>query len=131
VNVNTSTYIAYLWAEKQGFSKFGSYTGNGNASSGTFVYTGFRPAMVITKKTNGTTHWTLNDSKRLGYNPAVRLYPNLENAEESTGEVDLLSNGFKCYTTNDNQNGSGDSYIYMAWAEAPLVNSKKVACNAR
>jgi len=129
-NENTDSLIAYLWSEKQGFSKFGSYVGNGD-TDGAFVYTGFRPAMVITKKTNGTTHWTLNDSKRLGYNPAVRLYPNLNNAEESTGEVDLLSNGFKARTTNDNQNGSGDSYIYMAFAEAPFVNSKGVPANAR
>jgi len=129
-NRSGDDFVSYHWNEVQGYSKFGSYVGNGNAD-GTFVYTGFRPAMVITKKTNGTTHWTLNDSKRLGYNPAVRLYPNLNNAEESTGEVDLLSNGFKARTTNDNQNGSGDSYIYMAFAEAPFVNSKGVPANAR
>jgi hypothetical protein len=131
VNGSSDTYIAYCFTDIKGYSKFGSYTGNGN-TDGTFIYLGFRPAMVITKKTNGTTHWTLNDSKRLGYNPAVRLYPNLTNAEESTGEVDLLSNGFKCYTTNDNQNGSGDSYIYMAFAESPFVNSNNgVPTNAR
>ncbi len=120
-NKSGDTYIAYCFAEKQGFSKFGSYTGNGNVD-GTFVYTGFKPAFVICKQTNGTGHWIMNDTKRLGYNPCMRLYPNLSNAEEtSSGEADLLSSGFKCRTTNDNMNGNGDTYIYMAFAEQPLV----------
>jgi len=120
-NENSSQHIAYVFAEKKGYSKFGTYTGNGNAD-GAFVYTGFKPAMVIIKRTNGTAHWTINDTKRLGYNPCMRLYPNLNTAEEtSSGEIDLISNGFKCKNTNNNINGSGDTYVYMAFAEEPLV----------
>jgi len=120
-NENSSQHIAYVFAEKKGYSKFGTYTGNGNAD-GAFVYTGFKPAMVIIKRTNGTAHWTINDTKRLGYNPCMRLYPNLDTAEEtSSGEIDLISNGFKCKNTNNNINGSGDTYVYMAFAEEPLV----------
>ena len=137
VNTNNSTnqsglnHIAYCFAEKQGYSKFGSYTGNGNAD-GTFVYTGFKPAFVICKRTNGIAHWIMNDTKRLGYNPCMRLYPNLSNAEEtSSGEMDLVSNGFKCRNTNNNMNGSGDTYIYMAFAENPFVTSNGVPATAR
>jgi hypothetical protein len=130
-NGNGNTHVVYCFAEKQGYSKFGSYTGNGNAD-GTFVYTGFKPAFVICKRTNGTAHWIMNDTKRLGYNPCMRLYPNLSNAEEtSSGEMDLVSNGFKCRNTNNNMNGSGDTYIYMAFAENPFVTSTGVPATAR
>jgi hypothetical protein len=130
-NGNGNTHVVYCFAEKQGYSKFGSYTGNGNAD-GTFVYTGFKPAFVICKRTNGIAHWIMNDTKRLGYNPCMRLYPNLSNAEEtSSGEMDLVSNGFKCRNTNNNMNGSGDTYIYMAFAENPFVTSTGVPATAR
>ena len=132
--VNTGTYVMYAWAEKTGYSKFGGFTGNGNAN-GAFVYTGFKPSLVICKRRNGAAHWVINDKERSGtgvggYNPAVRLYPNLNNAEESTGEVDLLSNGFKARTTNDNQNGNNDTYIYMAFGQS-IVGSNNIPCTAR
>jgi hypothetical protein len=121
VNTSSGTHIAYCFAEKKGFSKFGSYTGNGNAD-GTFVYTGFKPAFVMGKATSGNENWFMNDNKRLGYNDKnYRLYPNLSNNEATDINMDILSNGFKLNSTNGNSNGSGITYIYMAFAEEPLV----------
>jgi hypothetical protein len=123
-NNNTSTYIAYCFAEKQGFSKFGSYIGNGNAD-GTFVYTGFKPAFVMTKRSNNTENWYMLDNERSPFNPPLNaLAANLSNAEDTnaTGRIqDFLSNGFKLRTSDTAVNGSGDTYIYMAFAEEPLV----------
>ena len=133
-NTSGSTYIAYCFAEKQGFSKFGSYVGNGS-TDGTFVYTGFSPAIIIAKKTSGTGDWIIWDNKRDGYNETIkRLYPNEAAAEESstTQGVDFISNGFKLRGTNSNAwNASGGTYIYMAFAEEPLVSSNGVPANAR
>ena len=135
VNTNTETYIAYCFAEKQGFSKFGSYTGNGNAV-GTFVYTGFRPAWIMYKQTNASGEsWIIHDNKRgnqgAGANPQdLRLLANASNAEADE-DIDFLSNGFKCRTSGTHQNASGSTYIYAAFAEAPFVNSNGVPCNAR
>ena len=124
--------IAYLFSEVQGFSKFGSYTGNGNAS-GTFVFCGFRPAYVLAKRTNSASGWVLFDNKREPFNLAdTSIRADDGGAEnESNGALDLLSNGFKWITTDSGVNGSGDSYVFMAFAEAPFVNSKGVPCNAR
>jgi|6_EtaG_2_1085325.scaffolds.fasta_scaffold08857_3 hypothetical protein len=133
VNDSSDAFISYLWTAKQGFSKFGSYIGNGNAD-GTFVYTGFRPAFVMTKQTDGTDWWVINDTKRNTYNATdLGIYPNATNAETSdeAWTKDILSNGFKHRTTNSGSNGSGNTYIYMAFAEAPFVNSNGVPCNAR
>ena len=95
VNTNTETYIAYLFAEKQGYSKFGSYTGNGS-TDGTFVYTGFRPAWVMVKRTDTTGDWHVWDNKREGYNvDNDRLIPNDTTVEDTNDSIDLLSNGFK------------------------------------
>jgi len=123
VNGSGSPKIAYCFAEKQGFSKFGSYTGNGNAD-GTFVYTGFKPAFVIRKNTSASSDWRMDDNERPGYNTIpYTLFPNTSGAEfTSSGYyVDFLSNGFKCRGTSANQNTSGQTYIYMAFAEEPLV----------
>ena len=123
INYNTQTMIAYCFAEKQGFSKFGSYTGNGS-TDGTFVYTGFKPAWVMTKRTDSTGNWLMYDNKRIGYNPSnYFLYPNLSNVEDTANSewLDLYSNGFKIRATSATVNGSGNSYIYMAFAEQPLV----------
>ena len=134
VNASGSTYIHYVFAEKQGYSKFSSYKGNGNAD-GAFVYTGFKPAMIISKKTSGTSDWIIWDNKRDGYNETLkRVYPNDPANEESsaTQGVDFLSNGFKLRGTNSNAwNASGGNYIYMAFAESPFVNSNGVPNNAR
>ena len=127
------TYVAYVFAEKQGFSKFGSYTGNGNAD-GTFVYTGFKPAFIMTKQTDGADWWVMNDPKRDTFNAStLGIRPN-DSATESSDNAwtkDILSNGFKHRTTNSGSNGSGNSYIYMAFAENPFVTSTGVPATAR
>jgi len=132
VNESGKNFIAYCFAEKTGFSKFGSYIGNGYAN-GTFVYTGFKPAFVINKRIDSTGNWMLIDNKRLGYNPAQRdLRPNLNNAEGNDETFDFLSNGFKVRTTsNDFGGGSGATYIFMAFAEEPLVGTNNVPATAR
>ena len=122
-NINgTENIIAYCFAEKKGYSKFGSYTGNGNAD-GTFVYTGFKPAYVTLKvSSGGTGDWQTYDNKRAGYNEAnYRLKPSTSGAEVTTAPIDILSNGFKIRTTGASFNTSGYEYIYMAFAENPLV----------
>ena len=132
-NGDSDAMIAYLFAEKQGFSKFGTYTGNGNAD-GAFVYTGFRPAMIITKRTDGTDHWTLWDNKRESNPNNNVLYPSLSDAEstsDSSYPADLLSNGVKWRGTSTGMNASGANYVFIAFAEAPFVNSNGVPCNAR
>ena len=132
-NGDGNSMIAYLFAPKQGFSKFGSYVGNGNAN-GTFVYTGFRPAMVIIKTSSyASQNWNLYDTKRdIDNITEGELNPNDNSSEDTSGnKIDILSNGFKCKVSYDATNRSGETYIYMAWAEAPLVNSEGVPCNAR
>ena len=128
----TSTMIAYCFAEKKGFSKFGSYTGNGS-TDGTFVYTGFKPAWVMAKKTSGSGSWRIWDNRREGYNGDNAFsYANLSNAEEADGTIaDLCSNGFKWRGNSQDMNGSGGSYLYMCFAENPFVSSSGVAGTAR
>jgi len=125
--------IAYCFAEKTGYSKFGSYVGNGSATEGTFFYTGFKPAMIIIKKTDNG-QWTIFDNKRNPSN-AVRamLVPNADATELSQNEnnMDFLSNGVKMYNADGVFNASGGTYIYAAFAEAPLVGTNNVPCTAR
>ena len=134
VNPSGNNMIAYCFAEKKGYSKFGSYTGNGNAD-GTFVYTGFKPAFVMTKRSSNTENWYIIDNKRSPFNPPLNaLSPNLSHAEDTnaTGRIqDFLSNGFKLRTSDTAVNGSGDSYIYMAFAENPFVTSTGIPTTAR
>jgi len=121
INNSGDSYIAYVFANVTGYSKFGSYVGNGSAD-GTFTYTGFKPAWIMIKRTDGAANWELYDSKRLGYNSSnPPLYPDLGNAEGDNGRVDILSNGFKIRAQSGNLGASGGSYIYMAFAEEPLV----------
>jgi hypothetical protein len=130
-NASGQDYICYAFAEKKGFSKFGSYTGNGNAD-GTFVYTGFRPAFVMFKSTSTTGGWEIHDNKRDTFNPSSkRLFPHLSNAEATEDYVDFVSNGFKFRTTDATGNTSGTSYIYMAFAENPFVTSTGIPTTAR
>ena len=117
--------LAYCFAPVEGYSSFGSYTGNGS-TDGPFVYLGFRPAFVITKRTNSTSGWPIHDDKRSPYNVTeASLYANAADAEvnPSTEDVDFLSNGFKLRGTTTARNSSGSSYIYMAFAENPFKNS--------
>jgi hypothetical protein len=120
-NGSTQTFIAYCFHSVDGYSKVGSYTGNGLAD-GTFVYTGFRPAYVMIKNTASTgTHWIIWDKNRNGYNDDnTPLYANLNGGEGTSGSVDLTSNGFKLRTTSSIRNESGSKFIYLAFAEYPF-----------
>jgi hypothetical protein len=133
INTDGATHVFYAWRAVKGFSKFGSYTGNGNAD-GIFIYTGFKPAWVMTRQTNGTNHWHIHDNKRNTFNVVGKnLKADANNTEEdpSGGENsrDFLSNGFKF--RNADHNNQAQSYIYMAFAESPFVNSNGVPTNAR
>jgi len=121
-NENGVNHIAYCFAEKTGYSKFGKYIGNGNAD-GTFIYTGFKPAFVITKASSTAQSWQMSDNKRDTFNAVDhRLRPNEMGAESTSPEwIDFCSNGFKLRNNDVAWNGSGASYIYMAFAEEPLV----------
>jgi hypothetical protein len=130
--------VAYCFADVQGFSKFGSYTGNGNAD-GTFVYTGFKPNYLLIKRINSAEDWMIFDIKRSPFYPqsssysgmATRVSANNSNAEDLTQSgAEWYSNGFKWTTSWGGGNGSGDTYIYLCFGET-FVNSKGVPCNAR
>ena len=132
-NTNANTYMMYAWTPIQGYSKFGTYTGNGNAD-GPFIYTGFRPAFVMLKQaTDGSTPWMIFDNKRDTFNETGQLlYPDVTNAEaDDANPIDILSNGFKLRTSGSYNNGNGKLVMFMAFAEAPFVNSEGVPCNAR
>ncbi len=131
-NTGSGTSIFYAFAEKKGYSKFGSYTGNGNAD-GTFVYTGFKPAFVIQKASSASSYdWVILDNKRDPFNVADEsLYANLSSAVQTSNHTDFLSNGFKLRSTAAGNNGSGTTYIYMAFAENPFVTSTGVPATAR
>jgi len=129
VNANGNSMIAYCFTDVTGYSKFGSYVGNSN-TDGTFVYTGFKPAFVMIKNTTNGNNWFILDNKRTLFNLADdSLFPNSNSAEMTTQPtnygLDILSNGMKMRTSGDhlvnNNNASGNTYIYMAFAEEPLV----------
>ena len=133
VNFNGEDHIAYVFAEIQGYSKFGSYTGIGN-ENGPFVYTGFKPAWLMIKRTEGSGYWVMLDNKRNTPNgTGKRLGSNATDAEYGSTNVDILSNGFKVRASNSDSdtNLDGGSYIYMAFAEHPFVSSKGVPVTAR
>ena len=131
VNGDDDNCIAYCFVEKQGFSKFGSYVGNGDAD-GPFIYMGFKPAMVIYKRTDSTANWSIFDNKRDPFNEIdAQLNPNIADAEGTSLRGDFVSNGWKIRATAGSTNADGGTYIYMAFAEAPFVNSNGVPCNAR
>ena len=122
-NGSANNNVAYCWSEISGFSKFGYYTGNGSAD-GPFVYTGFRPKFILTKRSDSTSDWWIQDTTRATFNASnALLFPNLTQAEYTTAgvEFDILSNGFK--PRNTGHNISGGTYIYMAFAENPFKNS--------
>jgi len=138
-NSSSYNYIAYCFHSVKGYSKFGSYTGNGS-TDGTFVYTGFKPAFVMIKNTTNGNNWFILDNKRTLFNLADdSLFPNSNSAEITNQPtnygLDILSNGMKMRTSGDhlvnNNNASGNTYIYMAFAEAPLVGSNNVPTTAR
>ena len=123
VNTNTDkNYIAYCFHPVEGYSKFGSYTGNGSAD-GTFVFTGFRPAWIMFKRTDSANSWLILDNQRDTDNPVHKfLHADATDAEDTSNDqdVDFTSNGFKIRNANARNNASGGSYIYMAFAEQPF-----------
>ena len=131
-NRNGDRYIAYCWAEIPGYSKFGSYTGNGNAD-GAYVHLGFRPSWVLFKRSDSSGNWFIVDNKRDPFNECTRdLYPNTSGTETNNSNfVDFLSDGFKLRTTGTAVNGSGGTYIYMAIAEQPGLTPYDTQTNAR
>ena len=136
-NASGDTYIAYCFAPKTGYSKFGSYTGNGS-TDGTFVYTGFKPAWLLIKRTSGNDNWILYDTKRETSNVMnLALIPDTTDAEQDTSSyntVDIISNGFKCRGGSSGSgtgtNQSGGSYIYMAFGQS-IVGSNNIPATAR
>ena len=132
-NGSGKTYIAYCFAEKTGFSKFGQYRGNGD-DDGAFVYTGFRPALVILKRDDAVDGWFMYDTKRSPINVMDDyLIPNNNAAEVGTSAVniDFVSNGFKLRNDDGGHNNSSGTYTYLSFAEASLVGSNNVPCTAR
>jgi hypothetical protein len=138
-NTNAATYVAYCFAEIKGFSKFGSFSGNGS-TDGTFVYTGFKPAFFLVKGSSNTSDWIMFDNKRDDINVVGRLLlPNSSGSESnlraSHYPLDFVSNGVKMRTDQltgtTSLNASGVTYIYMAFAENPFVSSKGIPTTAR
>jgi len=132
VNGSGGTYIGYCFADVKGFSKFGSYTGNGS-TDGTFVYTGFKPAFLLFKRSSGAgNNWVLLDNKRNTFNiMGEGLFPNSSDAGFAYSIIDFTSNGFKLRASDVWNNGSGETIIYMAFAENPFVSSKGIPTTAR
>jgi len=135
VNASGSTYVGYFFVSKKGYSKFGSYTGNGN-NDGTFVYTGFKPAFVLVKRTDGVSNWGLIDNTRDPFNVTYHfLEPNVSDDEfipsAPQEAFDFCSQGFKCRSTNGAINASGGTYIYMCFASNPFVTSTGIPTTAR
>ena len=130
VNYSGTTMVAYCFAEVEGFSKFGSYTGNGS-TDGPFIYLGFRPAFILSKRTDSTTggEWHIQDTTRTEYNWYCRNIMPHSSAAENTSELestygrDYLSNGYKIRASHNSHNASGGTYIYMAFASNPLKHS--------
>jgi hypothetical protein len=135
INGDGRTYIFYVFTEIQGYSKFGSYTGNGNAD-GPFVYTGFKPAWIMIKRTDSADDWKINDVARDfngTYGNDASLHANDSTVETTSASfnVDFLSNGFKLRSADAGNNASGGTYIYMTFAEHPFVSSKGVPTTAK
>ena len=135
-NGNARPMAAFLWTEKQGYSKFGTYLANNNAD-GNFIYLGFRPAVFLVKSISGGSasarNWRLYTNKQDTFNQMHRkVYTNAGSAEVANdNEIDFLSNGIKLRANDGGINTSGETYLFAAWAEAPFVNSKGIPCNAR
>ena len=132
-NGSSHNMVHYVFHSVEGYSKFGSYTGNGS-SDGTFIYTGFRPAFVMFKRTNSTGNWLVYDTARDTFNVAdAKLEANDTDAEVNPTSIifDILSNGFKQRSSNSNANASSGTYIYMCFSANPFVSSSGVPVTAR
>ena len=127
-------YVCYAFAEKRGYSKFGTYKGNNN-SDGVFVYTGFKPSFLLIRRAAGSQNCVIIDNKITGYNGVATgdsqiLRPNTADAQTENNGVDLLSNGFKCRSSDGDTNGYSDTYIYMAFGQS-LVGTNNIPASAR
>ena len=123
VNASGGTYVAYCWSEISGYSKFGSYTGNGS-TDGPMIYCNFSPKFFLVKRTDAVESWNIVDTSRNTYNQAgANLYPNLSNAESTNNSCDILSNGIKLRNTWAGANANGGTYIFMAFASNPFKSS--------
>ena len=130
VNENGVEFISYVFTSIPGYSKFGTYQGNSSAS-GTFIYTGFKPAFIMAKAQSRAESWHIFDNKREGYNvDNDQLYADANSTEATTDYIDILSNGFKFRYNSVGLNGSGETYVYMAFGQS-LVGSNDVPCTAR
>ena len=133
-NTSSATYIAYCISDVKGYSKSGSYTGNGNVDA-SFIYTGFKPSFFMTKRSDVANSWVMFDNTRSPFNEINNsIYANTNEAEEtgtSNNDVDFLSNGIKIREDNNALNASGGTYIYMAFAESPFVTSTGISTTAR
>ena len=122
--------IAYCFSDRQGYMKTGIYTGNGSSTDGAFVYTGFRPSMILLKQTNSSNNWRIIDDKRLGYNDLnYVLYPSANAVQSTEKGANILSNGFKL-TGGAGSNGSGSTYVYIAFGQT-MVGTNNVPVTAR
>ena len=132
-NMNESAnYVAYCFTGVEGFSKFASYTGNGSSTDGPFVYTGFKPSWIMLKRTNSADNWVIVDAARDTYNAIdLRLYADTTNADITSISLDFLSNGFKLGASDGGVNGSGSTYVYLAFAEGPFktANARGITTN--
>jgi len=131
----TKTCIAYVFKSITGFSKFGTYVGNGNSSDGSFVYTGFKPEFVMVKASSGADSWQMTDQPRDDNRTPdyARLLANATAAEDENqtwAKIEKLSNGFKLRSTDGESNSSGETYVYMAFGQS-LVGSNNIPCTAR
>ena len=128
---NGITQIAYCFASKKGFSKYGTYIGNQSAD-GPFVYTGFKPAWVLIKANSNYKYWNIFDNKRNPFNGVdKRLAPSLQAGEDTVSSIDFLSNGFKIRNNSTTINENGTTILYMAFAEQPFVTSTVIPTTAR
>ena len=136
-NGSSVTHVAYCFAPIQGYSKFGSYYGNGSSAEGTFIYTGFRPAFVLSKRSHATAGWMIHDNKRPAFNNCnLNLVANSTSAEYTGADgvnrgLNFLSNGFQQTGIDTDSNYAGSTYIYAAFAEFPFVSSNSKAGVAR
>ena len=130
-NGSSDPTIAYCFSDIKGYSKMGQYTGNG-ATDGVFIFTGFKAAFIMIKRTNAASNWNMYDNKRLGYNAANQnLVANTTGTDDAGNPIDILSNGFKLRNSDVSANADGSNYIFMAFAEHPMTTSSGVPTTAR
>tara|TARA_R100001510_G_scaffold14592_1_gene11904 strand:- start:174 stop:1187 length:1014 start_codon:yes stop_codon:yes gene_type:complete len=135
VDADSSEEIIYVFKQITGFSKFGTYSTNNNQTNGPFIYLGFKPSFIIAKNISASGYnWVMWNNKLNPRNQSqfFHHHPNTNDTwVDNTNRIDMLSNGFKFYSYDTETNGGGDTILYMAWAEAPLVGSNNVPCTAR